>query len=81
MKYKYWIANCEEATEAAKICESDYHDGDHIAEECAMDYFHNHDGWESVWPLDIIIDGIGVYQVEFRNDPTFKAVMVKNENN
>jgi hypothetical protein len=39
-----------------------------LAQDAALDYFDNHDGWESSWPLDIelFVDGesVGVFAVE-----------------
>jgi hypothetical protein len=53
-----------------------------LAECIAEDYFDNHDGWESSWPLNIFIwnnrqEFIGVYSVELENKPVFNAVEVK----
>ncbi|CAH3957884.1 hypothetical protein AAHD50_00895 [Enterobacter hormaechei] len=48
-----------------------------LAQDAALDYFDNHDGWESDWPLDIelFIDGesIGVFAVEMEHVPRFSA--------
>lgn len=48
-----------------------------IIEECAKDYWHNHDGWEENWPLDIVLhdgmDGnvIAKFTVDMEAEPTF----------
>ncbi|WP_159427002.1 hypothetical protein, partial [Enterobacter hormaechei] len=38
-----------------------------LSQDAALDYFDNHDGWESDWPLDIelFVDGesVGVFAV------------------
>ncbi len=48
-----------------------------IAQEAAEDYFHQHDGWESVWPIDFYIYEndklIGVCNVEKESQPLFTA--------
>lgn len=50
-----------------------------VAVEAAEDYHANHDGWESVWPLDFFIydteDGppIGRFEVERETVPQFFA--------
>jgi len=48
----------------------------YVARACANDYFHNHDGWESNWPLEFEIftaDGksIGIFEVAIDYDPYF----------
>jgi hypothetical protein len=44
-----------------------------LAQDAALDYFDNHDGWESSWPLDIelFVDGesVGVFAVEMEYVP------------
>lgn len=32
-----------------------FDDPDCLAEECAEDYHHEHDGWEATWPLTFIL--------------------------
>lgn len=48
-----------------------------IAREAANDYWSNHDGWESEWPLnfEIFINGksYGVCAVEMESQPNFSA--------
>ena len=48
-----------------------------LARVAADDYWSEHDGWESEWPLDIeiFIDGksCGVCAVEMESQPTFSA--------
>ncbi|CAH3713301.1 hypothetical protein CPT31_13190 [Enterobacter hormaechei] len=48
-----------------------------LSQDAALDYFDNHDGWESDWPLDIelFIDGesVGVFAVEMETVPRFSA--------
>lgn len=48
-----------------------------LSQDAALDYFDNHDGWESEWPLDIelFIDGesVGVFAVEMEHVPRFSA--------
>jgi len=48
-----------------------------IAQDAAEDYWDNHDGWESHWPLNIelFIDAksVGVFEVEMETVPTFSA--------
>jgi hypothetical protein len=54
-----------------------YHDW--VVEDCAEDYHHNHDGYESRWPLKFTLyateDGpaLGVFDVEREYEPTFSA--------
>ncbi|MGQ3940968.1 hypothetical protein [Enterobacter hormaechei] len=55
-------------------CECEF---ESLSQDAALDYFDNHDGWESDWPLDIelFIDGesIGVFAVEMVHVPRFSA--------
>ena len=49
-----------------------------IAEEAAADFHSEHDGWESSWPLKLVLwlpDGteIGTFTVEREFDPVFSA--------
>ncbi|MFP8522818.1 hypothetical protein [Klebsiella oxytoca] len=48
-----------------------------MAQDAAEDYWDNHDGWESRWPLDIelFVDGgsAGVFEVAMEMEPTFSA--------
>lgn len=50
-------------------------------EECADDYFDNHDGWESKWPCLFMlwIDNqyLGMFEVELEHQPTFSANKVE----
>ena len=60
------------------------YDYDLIAEEMAKDYFDNHDGWESSWPVNIYMwndkqEYIGTYSVELEHKPVFHAVEVKEK--
>ena len=48
----------------------------HIAEDCAVDYHKNHDGWDDVWPLDFVVEIAGVwieFEIEREHTPTFTA--------
>jgi len=53
-----------------------------IAEECAKDHFHNHDGWEASWPLIIALhDGengpeLCRLSVEQEAEPVFYATPI-----
>ncbi|AZZ92789.1 hypothetical protein EUZ85_19495 [Hahella sp. KA22] len=50
-----------------------------IAKECAEDYFNDHDGWESTWPMTFTLhlaeDGpiIGKFNVDMEQVPAFFA--------
>ena len=49
-----------------------------MAEAAAQDYWDNHDGWETSWPINITIwdaDGnkLGECEVEMETVPTFSA--------
>lgn len=49
-----------------------------IVEEAAADFHSEHDGWESSWPLELVLwlpDGteIGTFTVEREFDPVFSA--------
>lgn len=48
-----------------------------LAQMAAADYWENHDGWESHWPLNIelFVDGssVGVFEVVAEMEPTFSA--------
>lgn len=79
-------------TRAETMGPDDYHeiqsnfdpscDGDWIAEQAAEDYHSHHDGWESSWPITLVIsnrDGsiIGEYTVDREAVPRFSAREVK----
>ncbi|MDX7989189.1 hypothetical protein FE392_18050 [Xenorhabdus sp. 12] len=53
----------------------------YLAEECAEDYYSNHDGWERNWPITIHVfsDGnhIGEFSVELESEPVFSASLSK----
>lgn len=48
-----------------------------MVQDAAEDYWSNHDGWESHWPLNIelFVDGnsVGVFEVVMETEPTFSA--------
>ncbi|MCO9048510.1 hypothetical protein [Acinetobacter sp. UC24323] len=51
-----------------------------VGNECAQDYFDNHDGWESSWPLEIrvfkdehSIEPIASLIVEMELEPHFSS--------
>lgn len=51
-----------------------------VAKDCGEDAFHNHDGWESSWPLTILIYESpykeafkGRFEVEMEAVPSFFA--------
>ena len=48
-----------------------------LSQDAGLDYFDNHDGWESSWPMDIelFIDGlsVGTFTVEMEQVPRFSA--------
>jgi len=48
-----------------------------VAEECADDFDSHHEGWESHWPLDIVlVDGereVGTFTVDREFEPSFYA--------
>lgn len=52
-------------------------DYEQLAQEAAEDYWENHDGWESHWPLNIELfaDGnsVGMFEVVMEMEPTFSA--------
>lgn len=48
----------------------------HVAEDAAQDYFDNHDGWESSWPLTFVIldedfNELGQFVVDMEAVPSF----------
>jgi len=54
---------------------------EYIAEDAAQDYFDNHDGWESTWPLTFIIldenlNELGQFVIEMEAVPQFWATKV-----
>lgn len=48
-----------------------------LAQDAGLDYFDNHDRWESSWPMDIeiFVDGesVGTFTVEMESVPRFSA--------
>lgn len=55
------------------------YDWGYIAEECAEDYYHNHDGWECEWPQTVYLreteEGpiVEVFSVDMEAVPQFSA--------
>jgi hypothetical protein len=55
------------------------HDWGYIAQECAEDYYHNHDGWESSWPQDVFLREteygpiVASFSVHMEAEPQFYA--------
>ncbi len=53
-------------------------DKEWLAEDCAKNYHQHHDGWESSWPITIIVyrlDGtkLGTFDVDRDVEPVFSA--------
>ncbi|PHM46550.1 hypothetical protein [Xenorhabdus miraniensis] len=50
---------------------------DYLAEECANDYYANHDGWEDYWPIEITVfndgESIGTFSIKLKYDHVFSA--------
>ncbi|EOC1305530.1 MULTISPECIES: hypothetical protein [Cronobacter] len=48
-----------------------------LAQDAALDFYDNHDGWESSWPMEIelFVDGksVGTFLVEMESVPRFNA--------
>lgn len=48
-----------------------------LAQDAGLDYFENHDGWESSWPMEIelFVDekSVGTFLVEMEQVPRFMA--------
>lgn len=65
--------------------ESKYYEREDVAEDCAEDYFDNHDGWEAIWPLEITLYNldetriIGKFRVELEQRPHFSATKINEE--
>lgn len=53
---------------------------EYIVEDCAEDFYHNRDGWDSSWPVDITVyinrESIGTFEVECDFEPTFSATKI-----
>lgn len=50
-----------------------------IAEKAAKHFFDNCDGWESSWPIEITVVGVGTFRVEIEYDPTFMVTRVHKD--
>ncbi len=53
-------------------------------QECANDYYFNHDGWESTWPMTFALKGskdgeIKRFEVDRDYDPVFIASEISEE--
>jgi hypothetical protein len=81
-KYKYFRPDHGGSIERAHEFDSDWgpDHGDWIAEDAAQDHYHEHDGWESSWPVKFSIvfdDGrIETYEIELDHEPSFSASLV-----
>lgn len=80
--YRYYIPENGQGADDAYLFGSDMPlesvFEDSIAEEAAVDYRANHDGWEANWPLDIVLIGddgkeFGKFSVSCEMEPTFHA--------
>lgn len=52
------------------------------AQDCAQNFWTNHDGWECSWPLNFTLyspDGktLGTFEIEQEYDPVFSAYPIK----
>ncbi|WP_370242834.1 hypothetical protein [Marisediminitalea sp.] len=57
--------------------EFEYFSLESLAEEMALEYYTDHDGWESTWPMHLHIyqddQLLGTFKMEIDYDPTFTA--------
>lgn len=73
-----WYAVLDHASDRYRL-DTVFHDLSDQVVDAAEDYWNNHDGWESGWPLDFAIyeseDGqeLGVFKVEMETVPEFSA--------
>lgn len=54
------------------------------AQDCANDFWSNHDGWECSWPMNFTLyapDGValGTFEIEQEVEPVFSARRVEEE--
>jgi hypothetical protein len=80
MKIHYTYDGSGDSFDSAYEIESlwDLDDLEWIAEECADDFHHNHDGWERSWPVTFTLwdeqgNSLGDYEVERDVEPVFSA--------
>jgi len=56
-----------------------------LLEECADNFWSNHDGWEYTWPLTFTLHNeengseIGRFTIEMEAEPRFYATVKKND--
>jgi|WetSurMetagenome_2_1015567.scaffolds.fasta_scaffold183234_3 hypothetical protein len=79
-RFKYFIEDYGENPEDAYTLKTRWEKNnlDYVAEDAAQDYHDRHDGWESVWPLTIVIldeelNELGRFSVEREAVPQFHA--------
>lgn len=58
------------------IWEKDEHE--YIIEECAKDFYENHDGWDVAWPIKFKLydeneNYIATYEINLEWEPDFQA--------
>lgn len=84
MTSRFWYAVIEDDPDTRHECSQNHYlprplEAQSAAEDAADDYYANHDGWESPWPLIIALyeteDGpeIARYLVELEHEPAFYA--------
>lgn len=80
--YEYIVASHNDkypfnAESIDSIWDLDDDELEETAAEAASDYFDNHDGWESKWPLtfELFLDGksLGTFRVKQETMPVFRA--------
>lgn len=77
-QYRYYLPDHGQGAEDSYQIESNNEPEflEYVAQDAAMDYHNNHDGWESSWPLDFIIldeEGreLGRFEIDREYDPCF----------
>ena len=86
MKYEllyYTVEDFNDGIEDAFAMKGDFYLEDKwelemAAQDCAQNFWTNHDGWECSWPLNFTIytpDGkiLGTFEIEQEYDPVFSA--------
>jgi hypothetical protein len=79
MIYRYYLPEHGQSADDSYTVDVEWGDADPelIADDAAQDYFNEHDGWESSWPLTIVVvlqDGTErKFSVDMESVPRFFA--------
>ena len=82
-KYKYAVDGVVHDLEVESVWDGD--DPEMVADDCATNFYNEHDGREATWPLTFEIVGedgasLGRYEIHLEFDPSFYCTALDASN-